>query len=1167
LGAVAMGQRVRFWAMVKRFDDGFCHASLLDPFSGIATDANWPTARRKLQQVIRNRASRWPSVWWTQARSLEPPTHRELAITLEPPEPRSPNWTSAIPLTFDLFTWSITPTQCLLRIPAADVTILAKATELSDELIESHLRAGLARHLPTLEVATLVDHLAARSYRVELVEEVDPMELVRRIKNQPLQGKTKKPVHLPKVASEIRHWQWDAVHEVDHWLDALDDRLLGDRPASLLLVGPPGVGKTSLVYRWAQTRLADGSSAGRLRTAWATSGARLVSGMTGFGMWQERCRQIIAEAKQLRAMLHVGSLLELIEAGKINQQPGVASMMRAAIDQGDLVAIAECTPEQITILQREDPLLLRTFLRLDITEPDELTAQRILQQASDDFATDASSTGRPATLFTQEAIVELERLHRRFATYSAMPGAPLGFLKRMVFSATQESVYSAEDVARQFSKETGLPSFLFDDQATFDPDAIERQLGSELIGQHEPVRRITALLTLLKARLTRGDRPLVSLLFIGPTGVGKTEMAKALARLLYRDASRLLRLDLSEYASPAAAIRLIGMPGEGDGTLTSPIREQPFSIVLLDEFEKADPAVLDLLLQVLGEGRLTDASGRFADFRNAVIILTSNLGAETFRSSGFGFSASSGNDAAEHFQREVRRFVRPELLGRLDGIIPFYPLDATSLARIGRRELEAIGQRPGIRYGKTPIDFSDAVIGWIVGKSDQPELGARPLRRTIERHFVNPLADAISKRKTDAMATARIDVADRDQLKISFSTVAPADQTNAELDQCNQLDGYRSLRARAQCLAISMPRRKLDNQIERMERQLIAMKRKAKKQLKKNSPYALAAIANVTQQLDELLALRTETDRVIDQSMNVHRLAMQRWYSNTTVDPFEGDPSSRPLELSEKLTAILRRLHAIDSDQKPSTMTMILVSDRIMLAEWLLAGYHALFNERSKSWKWSTFFLKPYDPLLDSNSAEFARWQSIHHRSLPLDPKQCPSFRLLGNPPGEAAEKRKVVDVYRCESNAISWNSLPNRLGGIALQVTMDPFDAWVSDEEGVHVFHVPEGSGSKRYRIHLLVFPGPLIQWEPRTTWLESPEPQGPEVSRSYRLDTDQIFTLVEGGSSGFNTWSNAPDIKLSYLIDHEQRQRHWNRIGFEDNTLLTPTRLPVFEKADDEP
>ncbi len=205
----------------------------------------------------------------------------------------------------------------------------------------------------------------------------------------------------------------------------------------------------------------------------------------------------------------------------------------------------------------------------------------------------------------------------------------------------------------------------------------------------------------------------------------------------------MVRIDMSEYSTPWSAVRLIGRPDEGDGTLTSPIREQPFSVVLLDEFEKADPTVFDLLLQLLGEGRLTDSLGRLADFRNAVVIMTSNLGVESFRESGFGFNDAS-QDWRSHFEREVQRFVRPELLGRIDRIVPFSPLPRDVVKQIALREINLLKERPGIKYNNLRLDVQSDVVDHLCELGYKPKYGARPLRRAIEQHLSVPLANTMT---------------------------------------------------------------------------------------------------------------------------------------------------------------------------------------------------------------------------------------------------------------------------------------------------------------------------------------------------------------------------------------------------------------------------------------
>ena len=304
-------------------------------------------------------------------------------------------------------------------------------------------------------------------------------------------------------------------------------------------------------------------------------------------------------------------------------------------------------------------------------------------------------------------------------------------------------------------------------------------------------------------------------MFIGPTGVGKTEMAKALAGLLYSDTRRMVRIDMSEYSTPWSAVRLIGRPDEGDGTLTSPIREQPFSVVLLDEFEKADSTVFDLLLQLLGEGRLTDSLGRLADFRNAVVIMTSNLGVESFRESGFGFN-DANHDWRSHFEREVQRFVRPELLGRIDRIVPFSPLPRDVVKQIALREINLLKDRPGIKYNNLQLDVHSEVVDYLCELGYQPKYGARPLRRAIEQRLSVPLANAMSAltKECDWRLEASLK---QGQIAITSARIERAAGQPRHLLQ-DAIDQWQSLakmaRLAMQCGAL----RDLQNETERRQR-------------------------------------------------------------------------------------------------------------------------------------------------------------------------------------------------------------------------------------------------------------------------------------------------------------------------------------------------------------
>jgi len=311
-----------------------------------------------------------------------------------------------------------------------------------------------------------------------------------------------------------------------------------------------------------------------------------------------------------------------------------------------------------------------------------------------------------------------------------------------------------------FSRETGLPLWVLDDRVPFDPAAAERWFSSRVIGQTEAVSLTVSLLTTLRAQLNREHRPLASLLLIGPTGVGKTELAKSLAEYLFGAAdaadSRLIRIDMSEYADGLAAERLIGGSASAEGLLTSRVREQPFSVILLDEFEKADPAIFDLLLQVLGEGRLTDAAGRVADFRNSIMLMTSNLGAASFGKGVAGFAASVADtaDARRHFEREVRQFVRPELFNRIDRIVPFGPLDRATARRVVERQLQLLQLREGLRYRNISLRYADDVVDYLLERGFESRYGARSLKRVIERELLAPLAEQFNQYSIDTVLVA-----------------------------------------------------------------------------------------------------------------------------------------------------------------------------------------------------------------------------------------------------------------------------------------------------------------------------------------------------------------------------------------------------------------------------
>ncbi|MDB5294153.1 MAG: ATP-dependent Clp protease ATP-binding subunit, partial [Phycisphaerales bacterium] len=658
-------------------------------------------------------AGRLAGAEWHRRTLGQRPRAGTVRLTIDPPRHQAA-WTEPLDCALDYVWWPHGDQSVVGYFPAVGIEVIARTLPDLEARAPEHLRAAVRRLMGAVPAK---DNDQGRRpgrprpavgslYRLALLRRVERVEL----------SATEVVVEL--ASPKRRHAEADAAadkpmvplieqvgrvlsaagadpepaYEVDALVARVAEALGGRSPRPVLLVGPAGVGKTAIVRELVRRRDELGLAG---VPVWQTSGARLVAGQTGFGMWQERCVKLCREAAAARAVVHLGNLFELVEVGQADGSgPGIGGFLKPYLLRGDLLAVAECTPEQLTLVERLDPHLVEAFAVVRAEEPTPAAAARIVARRAADL-------GDGLVHLTPAGLDLTMRLHRRYAGYSALPARPLGFVGNLVRDAfaahpdgfpTGRHEVGPADVTAAFARQTGLPRFLLDDALPLDLPATRATLAGRVIGQPAAVDLLADLIATVKAGLARPRRPVASLLFIGPTGVGKTEMAKALAAFFFGSADRMARFDMSEFGTAYDVQRLVGgVPGgaaatlgggsatgrgaAAEGLLTAKVREQPFAVVLLDEVEKAHPLLFDLLLQVLGEGRLTDAAGRVADFTNAVVVMTSNLGAERFGQAGFGLreAGGAGGDAAAHFTEAVRDFLRPELFNRIDRIVPILP--------------------------------------------------------------------------------------------------------------------------------------------------------------------------------------------------------------------------------------------------------------------------------------------------------------------------------------------------------------------------------------------------------------------------------------------------------------------------------------------------------------
>ncbi|MGV3663911.1 MAG: AAA family ATPase [Prosthecobacter sp.] len=512
--------------------------------------------------------------------------------------------------------------------------------------------------------------------------------------------------------------------------------------AHVLLVGEPGCGKSTIITdaarRMARLAAEDEDTDKSLRTwrCWRGSGARLIAGMKYLGQWEERCEEFIKKLAGIEGVFCAENLLELLRVGGAEANDSVGAFLLPFLQRRELHMVAEATPAEVDACRRLMPGLLDVFQIVQVPPFNDTEAGAVLERVAHACSTSARLEFAPGS------VPLVHRLFRRFQPYAAFPGPASAFVRRLAENAGRRPPEAREivrdDVLSLFVQQTGLPERLLRDDMLLPPAETRQTLAAQIIGQPAAVDAAARVITGIKAGMTDPARPQGVLLFCGPTGVGKTALAKAMSEFCFgagAEKERLVRLDMSEYGGWGAAHRLLHAPDGDAAAWIQKLRRQPFSVLLFDEIEKASAEVYDVLLGLLDEGRLTDRFGRVTDFRSAIIVMTSNLGATSKGAMGFG-----GDAMAPEFEGAVRKFFRPEFFNRLDEIVTFDPLSKDHVRHIALKELHDLTQREGLLGAGLKLRWSDELLEKLTLDGYDHRFGARPLQRALERLVVTPLA-------------------------------------------------------------------------------------------------------------------------------------------------------------------------------------------------------------------------------------------------------------------------------------------------------------------------------------------------------------------------------------------------------------------------------------------